>query len=259
MKITDLKTQIQNIIGSDNKPVVIYSALWPLMDALELPPENVAHELLELLIEIVGPNRSLIMPTFAKGYQDGVCNLDTEPSSTGSLTELFRQHPKSQRSLSAFFTFSIIGPSSEVNEFINLKPENAWGDHSAYHWMEEKDVHFLSLATPPGYCSYLHRMEWLIKDKLTYRYIKKFNGSIIRDGNIIPMQENLYVRSLDPTALVDTSLIGDRLLEKGLGEIKFTDFSIFYMCAQDMKKAALSLLEKDPFIFLQNREDFEKK
>lgn len=255
MKIEKLRETITKLIDSDNKPVVVYAALWPFMKTLELPLEEIPVSVLNLLIKIIGSDRSLLMPTFASGYKDGICNLDEEPSTTGVLSELFRKYPLSRRTLSAFFSFNILGPHTK--EVICLQPKDIWGDGSLYEWMEKQDVHFLMLGTHPTHCSYLHRMEWLNEDKITYRYRKTFTGTLIRDGERIPMMENLFVRSLTPPVINDFTVILSYLRRGGMSAIILDGVHVAHMRAKSMKKVYMDLLEKDPFLTVKNRKQFE--
>lgn len=255
MKICDLKDTIEKLLsGSGKNPIVVFTAAWPFLRALEAPPKDIPQLLLDLLREIAG-DRDLVMPTFTRGYKDGVCNLDEEKSLTGIVSDMLRQLPESRRSLSAFFSFSIIGPGA--GELVGLKPENGWGDHSTYDWMEKRNASFLMVGTHPTHCSYLHRMEWLAREHINYRYVKTFNGTIIRDGEHHDMVENLYVRCLEPNMVNDFTNIFDLLLAGGMEVVKLDRISIAHMNAANMKESFLAALLKDPYISVKNREDFE--
>jgi len=256
MKAERLRETLEVLIGSDARPVVTYAALWPFMRAMEeIPVNDIPQTILNLLINVVGSNRSLLMPTFASGYKNGICNLDKEPSTTGLLSELFRKHPQTRRSLSAFFSFNILGP--ETPGVVSLQPKNAWGDGSMYEWMEKNNVHFLMLGTHPTSCSYLHRMEWLNRDIINYRYDKRFEGILLREGTEYPVQETLYVRSLNPPVINDYTVIYNDLKKGGMSVVMLDGVYIAHMRAEDMKNVYMKLLKKDPFLTVQNRCEFE--
>lgn len=256
MRMQDLKKTLKGMLGDDSRPIVVFSSMWPFFYEINLPKEEILRIVLDLLIEITGGNRSLLMPTFTRGYQDGRFYLDSEPSLTGILTERFRQLDNAKRSLSAFFSFSSVG--CDTDAFVKLKPEYAWGEGSVYHWMEEKNVHFLMLGTHPTACSYLHRMEWLSRDKINYRYVKRFEGEIIDKNRRIHMVENLYVRTLNPEVENDFTIILDALKKGGMKIECLDGISIAEMGAQAMKKVYLSILQDDPFITVKNRASFEE-
>jgi len=256
MKIADFKTTIEELLADTGKrPVVVFTAVWPFLRALDAPASDVPRLMLQSLQEIVD-GRNLIMPTFTHGYKGGICNLDEEPSSTGIVSEMMRCLPESQRNLTAFFPYSILGP--DAAEFADLRPEYAWGDHSAYHWMEQKNASFLMIGTHPTHCSFLHRMEWLAREKINYRYVKTFSGTIIRDKKEHQMVENLYVRVLSPRMINDFTKIYDQLKNNGMKVVKLDGINMAHMTAADMKETYLNALLQDPLISVKNREDFEQ-
>jgi aminoglycoside 3-N-acetyltransferase len=254
MKIEELREIIENLIGQDGKPVIVYAALWPFMKTLEVPVKEIPQTILNLLIDVVGPQRSLLMPTYVLGYKDGVCNLDVEPSKTGLLSELFRQNPQTTRTLSAFFSFNILGP--QTPEVALLQPQHVWGDGSIYEWMENENVHFLMLGTHPTNCCFLHRMEWL--NRVPYRYIKEFNGTLIRGGKELLVPETLFVRILNPPVIQNFPAIYENLQQGGMRVEMPEGIHIAHMRAENMKDVLLPLIKKDPFIAIKNREDFER-
>jgi aminoglycoside N3'-acetyltransferase len=256
MKITEFHTTIEQLLeDTGDAPVVVFTAVWPFLRALESPAGEVPRLILQSLQDIVGSNRNLVMPTFTHGYKDGLCNLDQEPSSTGIVSEMMRCLPDSRRNLTAFFPYSILGP--DVEAFSLLRPEHAWGDNSAYHWMEERNASFLMIGTHPTHCSYLHRMEWLAREKINYRYIKTFSGKLIHCQKEYEMVENLYVRCLEPRMINDFTKIYDDLQDNGMKVVKLDGINIAHMTATDMKEAYLTALLKDPLVSVKNREDFE--
>ncbi len=256
MELIELEQALDSLIMKDNnRPVVVFSALWPLMTVLNSPRQEIPEKVLQVLMSLVGKDRDLLMPTFTNGYQEGVCDLDKVTSTTGVLSETFRQSLGVKRSLSAFFSFGIKGPHEE--EFCSLQPKDAWGEGSCYHWMEEQDALFLMMGTHPTNCSYVHRMEWLARAKINYRYPKKFSGTLIRNGVSHLMDETLYVRALDPSPVNDFTVLQDSFLAHGMKILSLEGVSIAAMTAQAMKQAYLPLLEQDPLITVENRDLFE--
>lgn len=256
MKLSEFRTTIEDLLdGTGNNPVVVFTAVWPFLRAIEATASDVPQLMLQTFQDIVGPDRNLLMPSFTHGYKDGYCNLDEEKSSTGIVSELMRHLPQSRRNLTAFFPYSIIGPDTDT--FADLRPEHAWGDGSAYEWMEQTNASFLMIGTHPTHCSYLHRMEWLARERINYRYIKSFTGTIIRDKKEHEMVENLYVRVLEPRMTNDFTKIYDDLKNNGMKVVKLDGINMAHMTAADMKEAYLTALMKDPLISVKNREDFE--
>lgn len=211
--------------------------------------------LLDVLVEAAG-DRTLLMPTFARGFVDGVCDLDKESSSTGVLSECFRRRPGTRRTLSAFFPFAVSGPA--VDEVINLKPARAWGEGSLYEWMEVRDVCFLMFGTSPTQCSYLHRLEWLVRDVIDYRFDKTFRGTLIRDGVSMDVEETLYVRRLDPPVDNDFTILMPFLDRAGMKTIAPNGVSIASYHPRAVVAQILPALRQDPWFTVKNRKDYER-
>lgn len=257
MTPNELRSAISELLADNPRgPVVVYSALWPFFRALDLPKTELPQTLLQIVLDAAGRERSVLMPAFTAGYKGGVCDLDQEPVSTGILSDLFRRSPGCGRNLSAFFSFGIVGPQAE--EFGRLRPEYAWGDGSSYDWMENNNASFLMLGVDPTHCSYLHRMEWLAKDALPYRFVKEFSGTVVLQGKKHAVTEKLFVRNLNPEAVNDFTVIGDALRKGGLKSAALNGITVAHMAARDMKAAFLPLILRDPLIVVKNRSDFAR-
>jgi aminoglycoside N3'-acetyltransferase len=256
MKIFDeLKTVLSKLLGEDRRPVVIFSSAWPFFRAIGRYDPVAADELLQVVLDVVG-NRSLLMPTFSGGYREGFCDLDATTCSTGVLSETFRRIPGNVRTLSAFFSFSVRGAA--IDEVSNLMPLDAWGDGSIYHWMELKNARFLMLGTDPTHCSYLHRIEWLLREVIPYRYVKEFQGALHRDGKDIMCRERLFVRSEMPEAINDFTMLKEVLGTAGMVITDVQGIPIASYDVQQVLNYVLPAMRKDPLIAVINKEDFER-
>jgi aminoglycoside N3'-acetyltransferase len=219
-KIVNLFEKALNADTIDyDTPVVVHSALWGLLRvANEKDPNKLSCDLIDVLAKHFN---KIFMPTFTSGYnEDNICDLDILPSQCRLMSETFRKKYATSRSLSAFFSFSALGYAQ--TELDNIRPENVWGAGSLYEWFETKNIIFLTLGLNISHLSYMHRFEWLYKDKLANkRFVKHTSGTIIRNNNSIPIQEKLFVRregvvndftvfdsSLNESALIATDICG---------------------------------------------------
>lgn len=253
--LDELGSALDKLMPPASRPVVVFSASWPVLRELNRVDQQAVDELLGVVLEAAG-GRSILFPTFSAGYQDGICNLDFEPSTAGVLSETFRRRASGVRTLSAFFSFKVEGPAaSELEECL---PSDAWGEKSIYEWMEESHARFIMLGAHPTHCSYLHRLEWLERDRLPYRTEKTFSGMIARGGRVYDVQERLLVRCLNPPAINDfTGLIG--VLENaGMQRDRIGRIELAAYDALPVRDALRPLLRENPLLFLENPEDFEE-
>ncbi len=254
--IEELDVALAELLGSGTEPVVVSSAVWPILREMGRKDMGAVEEILHLLLHRTN-GRDLLMPSFTSGYIKGICNLDSTPGSTGVLSERFRLFPDAKRSLSAFFSYVILGPSADAVG--SLMPEHAWGDNSLYFWMEQNNARFLLLGTHPTHCSYLHRLEWIVQDVLPYRYCKAFSGTLIRDRKAISCSENLYVRSLDPEAIQDFTTLIPALWQAGMQQRSVRNVILSAYNAVPLRDIVVPKLRENPLLVLKNQREFECK
>lgn len=252
--LDSVSAAVAEMIGNDDRPVIVYSAAWPFLREMRETGVSAVESLLDVLLG-AAHGRSVLMPTFTGGYVGGVCDLDREPISTGVIADRFRARPGVRRTLSAFFSFAVSGPATA--EVIDLRPKREWGEGSLYEWMEKRDAYFLAFGTHPTHVSYLHRLEWLARDRINYRFEKAFRGRLIREGIAHEMEETLYVRRLDPPVINDFTLLMPYLYEAGMKTVSVRGVSVACYRAEATVAAVVPVLRKDPYFTVQNRKDYE--
>ena len=256
MRLDELHKFLLNLLrDSMDRPVVVFSALWPFYRVIDdIPKQNIVDSILGVLLDVVGQHRDLLMPTFSKGFNNGFINLDVSPSLSGLMTEKFRMLNGTRRSICPWFSFSCLGPSTE--EIIALRPLHAWGEGSLYEWMEKKDVKLLMLGTDA--CSYFHRVEWLNKEIITYRFDKKFRGRVLHEGKKLTVSQILFVRYLNPEVIHDFSVMNEDLIAGGMKKVRFYGVPISVINARQMHEVFDYHLQIDPYISISNREEIKK-
>ena len=253
-----LKDALHKVVTTDDRPVVVSAAMWPLLKTMGRKDPGAVYEVLELLIDLYG-QRGLLMPCFSAGFDaQGRCDLDQVPSSTGVLSEAMRGRPGTVRTLSAWFSYLALGPC--VQEVAELVPVEAWGAGSLYEWMEDRDVCFLLLGTHPTHCSYLHRLEWLARDVLTYRFNKSISGILVRDGQARQVKETLFVRQLDPVEAVnDFTKLMPYLRAGGMREASVAGVSLSAYEARSLLNSVLPAMRADAGLVLRDAENIFNK
>lgn len=247
---------IDALVPPSDAPVVVHAALWPLAVAARSDPSAVADAFIDALDErVVGRGRTLLMPTETAGYVDGRCDLDREPSITGALSERFRGRPGVRRTRSAFFSFAVAGP--QAAELCALRPADALGCGSTYAWLQSRDARFVLLGCTSTTISYLHRGEWLARATLPYRTCKTVTGTIRVEGHDEPLTETLHVRSREPEARNDFTVLHPHFERAGLMRTSFFGVTLYAIDAQRALAVLLERLRDDPLFVLANREDFQ--
>lgn len=254
MHLEDLKTALENVIESDGRPVVVFSAIWPILRAAKLKPEDTCNEIIKILEEL--PNSpTILMPTFTNGFNNGECNLDTEPSSTGALTEFFRVKENTRRTACPFFPFSASG--SKANEIFQLRPKDAWGEGSLYEWIYNENAEIVTIGTHPTHCSFTHYAEWLLKEKIPYRFSKEFSGKVIHEGKEEDLSTSLYVRKYEPApAINDFTFLLNDFVSAGMKIETVDGIAVSAIDAKAKINVALQAMDKDNLALITNKDDF---
>lgn len=240
----------EGLVDCGQRPIVVYSALWPVAKKMGVPPSIISAKLIDHLLDNYASKNTIMMPTFTGGFRDGFLDLDSEPSSTGFLSEQFRTNTSAQRTCSAFFSFAVIGP--DAGHLIELRPQDAWGDGSVYHWMQIRDALFLMLGTRITHSSYIHRAEWLLRDRIPFRYVKPFSGQVKLRGAVSDLEERLFVRSLSPPARNDFRVLEAPFLQAGIVRQPIPNGGLAVVGAVDMLRVTLEVMEDDVFCCLED-------
>lgn len=242
--LSPLTDTLSLLLGDSDRPVAVYAATWPIARAYRIVPSTVGPLVLRILRDIVGPNRTLLMPTFTSGFTDGRIDLDRTPGTTGILAETLRTQPESRRTASAFFSFAVTGPGAST--LVALRPRDAWGEGSVYAWMEAHDAHCIMIGVPATTCSFIHRLEWLFRSALPYRTEKIFEGAAIIEESEVPLQETLLVRQQHPEALNDFSPVTEPFRQHGLRECDADGVGVSEIGARSIVAALTPLMQANP-------------
>ena len=113
------------------------------------------------------------------------------------------------------------------------------------------------LGTDPTHCSYLHRIEWLLRDVISYRYEKKFSGFLHREGKDIQCNETLLVRSLKPEAINDFTSLKNLIELAGMKSATVQGVPIYLYDAQQVLRYILPAMRNNPLIAVVNKIDFK--
>lgn len=248
--LDEFKQGLSSLLEGKARPVVVYSGLFALRNALGIPNQELPQTVFDILVKEIGENRTLLMPAYTRGFQNGVIDLDAEPGNTGMVNELLRQAPGTKRTASAFFSFVARGP--EATSLARLRPVDAWGKGSVFEWIEAHDATIIMLGVPWCMCSFLHRAEWF--QNVPYRYLKSFSGVMVRDGKPEALNERLFVRSLDPLADNIWPGLEGYLEEAGMKAYKVGQSQLAAIGARALIKAVAGQLQKNPFSFVKNPE-----
>jgi aminoglycoside N3'-acetyltransferase len=178
-----LRSELLKLGDWDGRVVWVQSS-WNEFYNVQMKPT----ELIEMLLEMVGPAGTLVMPAFPMDPDpDKVLKIDTAPSSTGLLSELFRRHPLAHRSIHLRSSVVAVGPDAEYITRDHHLTEYPWGKDSPYGRIYELRGLMVAIGFMPMGLTPLHHVECALHHEvaafkhvfdgtITYRWEKK-NGS----------------------------------------------------------------------------------
>jgi aminoglycoside N3'-acetyltransferase len=117
-------------------------------------------ELIDLMLELVGPNGTLVMPThpLVVNFTD-VFKIDEAPSSSGLLTELFRRKRGAKRSIHISSAVSALGPAADDLTNEHHLDVYSWGPKTPFGKMVAEDALLVLLGTVQMGFTPLHSVE----------------------------------------------------------------------------------------------------
>ena len=215
--------------------------------------ENIIDDTIDALIEVVGADGTVVMPTFNWDYCKGeVFDPETSPSQVGVLTEMFRKRIGVLRSITPpWCTFAATGKMAK--EIVGIKGTSSFGSDSILEFIYEINAKYVLLG-----CSYNEgavHIHWLEERfEVPYRYWKQFKGQVKTKGELVKNISYMYARRLDTDVTIDSNHLttafektGKVKVEKlGLGELKsfrtkdYVEFMIPYF-----KKDTLVVLRSE--------------
>lgn len=153
------------------------------------------HKLLELLLDAVGPEGTLLFPAWHFNYRAAdylgknlVFDVRRSPSALGMLSELARRHQGARRSLHPTGSIVAIGPKAEYllgEHHLSVYP---CGELSPYYKMMEFDAKIIGVGVSTEFLSFVHCPEDILKAEFPYPVrnpeiykakIKNYEGNLI--------------------------------------------------------------------------------
>jgi len=198
LSVDRFRRDLAEVIPADASVIVLHSGLFGFANRLDVPARDVPGVVLDVIDDIVGPDRTLVMPTYFFGFprEKVFDDVLTRPD-TGAIAQMFMNRPTSRRARQPMNSYAVEGPLSDV--LLNRPCTTAWGKDGIMAWFYEVDARFVSLGVGSLLsCSYYHMAEqW---EGVPYRYFKRFIGEHRVNGEVVgECSEVMYVRPLGYT------------------------------------------------------------
>jgi aminoglycoside 3-N-acetyltransferase len=137
--------------------LLVHSFLGTLLPAFSRP-DAVCEKIIEVLRETIGPQGTLVLPTFTRTFtHKGTVDRDHTPSEMGVLTEYFRTLPGVRHTLHPFHRFSALG--AHADELVRSDCPSSFGPGSPLHVMHRLGGKTLLFSVDWEICTFFHYVE----------------------------------------------------------------------------------------------------
>lgn len=151
--------------------------------------------LLELGVE------TLVFPTFTFSYcNEEDYNIQESRTAMGMLPEYIRNRPDAFRTDDPILSVAIMGNKDGIDK---MTGSSSCGTGGIFHQLftSGKKVKYLFFGTAVSKCfTFLHYVEEV--KKVDYRYLRRFEGNVINDGESRKKDIDLFVRYKDVKAIL---------------------------------------------------------
>ena len=196
----------------------------------------------------VGKTGTIAMPTFTYSFCNGVTydKMNTR-STVGALTEFFRHQPGVERSVHPIFSVAAWG--NDKARILKTR-KDCFGRDTVFGTLHAMNAKIVLFGVSFQACTFLHYVEQIHAGP--YRSMNTFHGTIIDGKRTYEDAYTYFVRPLDGSVENDFNRIEPYLRREDLlKETMVGNGTILLVSARDLFDAGASLLDADPYYFLQ--------
>jgi aminoglycoside 3-N-acetyltransferase len=132
--------------------------------------KGTARELIEKIIDVIGPNGTLMMPAFPDYSlltDDYIFDKINDKTGAGYMSEEFRKYPGVMRSINVTHSVCAIGPLTDYLLSEHHKGTNCWDEFSPWYRLCEMDGLVFNIGMPRNYIS---TFEHCVESVLQYEH-----------------------------------------------------------------------------------------
>lgn len=227
----ELASELKNRIPNDVEMIMVHSSFDQFLPMFN----GTAKDLLSCLLEVCGPERTLVMPSFVMGgrnydaasyYHNRPFNVRTTPSEMGLVSELLRRTPGALRSLHATASICALGPlAKELTAGHHLTKKGLTPD-SPFGLMCRRPTAILGLGVEYFRClSHVHTATQAMGDEYPIKFVEtSVNVELVDyDGTKYEQQVGLPDRSKK----IDLRILWSLMSKEELREWRFHGIPMF--------------------------------
>lgn len=218
------------------------------------PVEGGANTVVDALLEVLGTNGTLVVPTFNGSIRKSNQPFDPNktPSEVGSITECVRNRPDSFRSRHLWQSMAAVG--ERAKEMMSVHRPTAWAGDGPFWKLYEWDARILLLGVPYFRSTFWHFIEQMVQP--AYGMWKESTGRIKNtDGTYTPLKERTF--GPKPGYYHDFNKLGSKM--ESLGRVRIgtigNAIARLYL-ARDALDIGIAEYRKDPWLLVKTGPNF---
>ncbi len=230
---------------------MMHSSLMTLGRLRDCPLSQSAHAIVGTLLEVIGDEGTLVVPTFCFGFcrKEPFDRRKTPSEQMGVLSETVRRWQGSCRSPHPMQSISVVGRHAQ--RLTQLDPLAAFDESGPFAGLLELDAKLLLLGAPMQAASLVHLAEQ--RREVPYRYRKRFEGPYIDHGRQTVRTYEMFVRDLELDPRLELERIAAELRAcNSLQAVRLGGGTMQLCTAADFCATADRMIAADPWSLVKN-------
>lgn len=206
---------------------------------------------LEGLLQVIGPEGTIAVPTFSFAFARGerYDPTNTPSEKMGVFSEFVRVQPGAMRTSHPMQSIASLGKYAK--DLALRDTSSAFDPGSAFDRMLNLDFSILLLGADINAVSLLHYSEQ--RAKVPYRYWKNFRGEIMTEQGWQTRTYRMFVRDLELDPRIDLKPVQESLERKGKWHSVALNYGFISLCRMaDFVQAVDEFLKYDPWSLVTN-------
>lgn len=212
------------------------------------PVEGGPQTVVDALIAALGPQGTLIMPTFNFDFNKGQpWDVRSTPSQMGVLTELVRKDPRAKRVFHPIYSFAILGKHADT--LGSLRYKSSYERNSVFGKLRDLDAKIMVVGLSyTNSMTFFHHIEQM--EGVDYRFLKQFTGEVTDwDGTTRTDTFEMLVRDIDKGVITEVDPMGALMEQAGVIKVgRIGEAAVKLMQANDVYAFTAREMRRDPHL-----------
>ena len=208
--------------------------------------EGGPQTIIDSLLEVLGNEGTLIMPTFNFDFCKGTpWDVRSTPSQMGVITNFIREHPKAKRVFHPIYSFAILGKHAEALTQDHYK--SSFERNSLFGKLRDIDGKIMIVGLSyTNSMTFFHHVEEM--EGVDYRFMKAFSGFVTdENGKTYEDTFRMLVRDLEKGVITEVDPMGALMEDSGIVSIReIGDATVKLMKANDVYEFTAREMRRNP-------------